>query len=108
MRSLATTLNACITRANRYRTAPWSGQPLLPHDGYLTFHVVHDAVGSANAIPNLAALTAWAGGDTIWHSDAVDCPRFIAAHRHLHWVAHRCAEPFWTVESHLRGDASCC
>src|SRR5262245_35716296 len=81
----------------------WSGQRLLPADGYLSFDTETEVVDLKRQIPRLALASASAGeqDSCLIHPD--DVGRFILAHRGLHWICHHAAFDFWAVEQHLGG-----
>jgi DNA polymerase I-like protein with 3'-5' exonuclease and polymerase domains len=80
----------------------WSGQRLLPNDGYLAFDTETEVVDLKRQIPRLALSSASAGekDSCLVHPD--DLARFIMAHKTLHWICHNAAFDFWAVEQHLR------
>jgi hypothetical protein len=103
MNALLTPQAAVTIGGNSYPyTRRWSGQRLLPKDGYLAFDTETDLVDLKRHIPRLALASASAGAEAncLIHPD--DIGGFILAHKGLHWVCHHSAFDFWTVENHLR------
>jgi hypothetical protein len=80
----------------------WSGQRLLPADGYLALDTKTEVVNWKRAIPRLALAAASADTKVscLIHPD--DVGTFVIAHRHLHLVAHDAAVAFWAIEEMLR------
>jgi DNA polymerase I-like protein with 3'-5' exonuclease and polymerase domains len=103
MNALLTSQAAVTIGGNSYPyTRRWSGQRLLPKDGYLAFDTETDLVDLKLQIPRLALASASAGeaDSCLIHPD--DVGSFILAHKGLHWVCHNAAFDFWVVENHLR------
>jgi DNA adenine methylase len=81
----------------------WTGQVLIPIEGYLAFDTETDADSDDpdRGIQTLALAQASAGEQaSLIHPD--DLARFILTHENLHWVGHHAAFDFWTTERHLR------
>jgi hypothetical protein len=103
MNALLTPESAVVIGGNSYPYTPrWSGQRLLPRDGYLAFDTETEVVDLKRHIPRLALASASAGEteSCLIHPD--DVGRFVLAHKGLHWVCHNAAFDFWVVENHLR------
>ncbi len=79
----------------------WSGQRLLPADGYLAFDTETEVVDLKRQIPRLALASASAGerDSCLIHPD--DLGAFVLAHQGLHWICHNSPFDFWVVEQHL-------
>jgi hypothetical protein len=103
---MTTTLSPTATVAISGKEYPyvrrWSGERLLPPDGYLAFDTETEVVDLKRYVPRLALASASAGeqDSCLIHPD--DLGRFVLAHQGLHWVCHHAAFDFWAVEQHLR------
>ena len=103
MNALLTPQAAVTIGGNSYPyTRRWSGQRLLPRDGYLAFDTETEVVDLKRHIPRLALASATAGEteSCLIHPD--DVGRFVLAHRGLRFVCHNAAFDFWVIEHHLR------
>jgi DNA polymerase I-like protein with 3'-5' exonuclease and polymerase domains len=80
----------------------WSGQRLLPGDGYLAFDTETEVVDHKRQIPRLALASASAGDRANCLIHPEDLGEFLLAHKGLHFICHNAAFDFWCVEQHLR------
>jgi DNA polymerase I-like protein with 3'-5' exonuclease and polymerase domains len=80
----------------------WSGQRLLPADGYLALDTETEVVDLQRQIPRLALASVSAGDNDncLIHPD--DLGKFILAHKSLHVTCHHASFDFWVVAEHLR------
>jgi DNA polymerase I-like protein with 3'-5' exonuclease and polymerase domains len=100
--TLSPTATVSISGKDYRYVRRWSGQRLLPPDGYLAFDSETEVVDLKRYVPRLALASASAGeqDSCLIHPD--DLGRFVLAHRGLHWICHHAAFDFWAVERHLR------
>src|SRR5262249_47409945 len=80
----------------------WSGERLLPSDGYLSFDAETEVVDLRQEIPRIALAAASASETSSCLIHPSDIGNFIQLHKGLHFICHNAAFDFWVVEQHLR------